>query len=661
MRAAFRGEACWVAVLGALSIAVLGHGVASAEEPCNAEFDSTFELIEKVIFHDRGCTSSGCHDQAAQGGLVLLPGVAYDNLIDQPVQSVSTEQFPGLRRVLPGRKDRSLLWLNVAAATRPDLWKAPKQPMPIGFPPLLQNELDLLSMWFDSGSPRQGVVPGTGELVDACLPEPEPLHIEPLPPPEPGKGLQIRAPHQVLDPKSERETCFVSYYDFTGQVPEESLGPNGDVMRVRSIEGRQDPLSHHVAVLNYTGTTSIDSTVWGPFACRGGDHNGDACEPTDTGFCGPGGVCGSVPVQALACIGYGPGDAGIGTTSNALYNTMATGAWGVEGVYVEVPVKGILVWNSHAFNVTGSPAGLDIWINLEFAPKGEQLRQLIRAVDVSKIIAPSAPAYGTGLVCQHYVVPPDVSVLDVGSHTHKRGKRFRVFQGRFACSGGPKDGQPCLPLDADPDFPLPDLCAGASCVSRQPPAAGDCDEDLNVSTSELLTSVGIALGRRSLDDCTRSDADDDRSVSIDELIEAVDAAMSPGRMRSPEESLFYTSTTYADPLVLSFNPPMQLGGSDTLDEERTLTYCAEYDNGFLDPTTVKRNSRVPSNGAHCRPTHCAEGNVGAPCQGASPDERDLSCASKPGAGDGFCDACTVTFGVTTDDEMFVLASSQIPR
>jgi len=27
----------------------------------------------------------------------------------------------------------------------------------------------------------------------------------------------------------------------------------------------------------------------------------------------------------------------------------------------------------------------------------------------------------------------------------------------------------------------------------------------------------------------------------------------------------------------------------------------------------------------------------------------------PGARDGFCDACTVGFGVTTDDEMSVLA------
>jgi hypothetical protein len=661
MRVAFDRKAGWTAVLAALFIAGFGPGVALAGDLCDIQFDSTFELIEKVIFQDRGCTSSGCHDESAQGGLVLLPGVAYDNLIDQPVQSVSPEQYPALRRVVPARKDRSLLWLNVAAATRPDLWRAPKQPMPLGFPPLLQNELDLLSMWFDYGAPREGVVPGTGELVDACLPKPEPLRIEPLPPPAPGEGLQIRAPHQVLAPKSERETCFVSYYDFTGKVPEESLGPNGDVMRVKGIEGRQDPLSHHVAVLNYKGTTPIDSPVWGPFACRGGERDGQACEPTDTEFCGADGVCASPPVQSLACIGYGPGDAGIGTTSDSLYNTMATGAWGVEGVYVEVPLKGILVWNSHAFNVTDSPAGLDMWINFEFAPEDEQLRLLTRAVDVSKILAPRAPAFGTGLVCQHYVVPPDVSVLDIGSHTHKRGKRFRVFLGRFACSGGPSDGEPCLPLDADADFPLPDICAGAPCVSSQPPAAGDCNQDMDVSTAELLTGVGIALGRRAVDDCTRFDADDDRNVSIEELIVAVDAAMNPGRMRSPEESLFYTSITYADPLILNFNPPMQLGGFDTLDEERSLTYCAEFDNGFLDPSTVKRNSRVPTNGSRCSPPHCAEGDVGAPCEGASAAQRDQSCDSQPGMGDGFCDACTVTFGVTTDDEMFVLASSQVPR
>ena len=98
---------------------------------------------------------------------------------------------------------------------------------------------------FLSGAPREGVVPGTGELVNACLPKPEPLHVEPLPPPAEGTGIQLRAPHQVLAKKTERETCFVSYYDYTGKVPDEFLSPDGQFIRVKNIEARQDPLSHH--------------------------------------------------------------------------------------------------------------------------------------------------------------------------------------------------------------------------------------------------------------------------------------------------------------------------------------------------------------------------------------------------------------------------------
>jgi hypothetical protein len=636
------------------------RSAAAEEEECDLRFDSTFELIEKVIFENRGCTSSGCHDASAQGGLVLLPGVAYDNLIDQPVESVPAEQFPGLRRVVPARKDRSLLWLNVAAATMPDLWKAPKQPMPLGLPPLAQNELDLLSMWFDYGAPREGVVPGTGELVDACLPKPKPLRVEPLPPPAEGTGVQLRAPHQVLPPNTERETCFVSYYDLTGQVAEEFLSPDGAFVRVKSIEGRQDPLSHHAVVINYKGTTPIHSTVWGRFACRGGRQSGHDCDPTNIGSCGGDGVCASPPVQAVACIGYGPGDASIGNGSETLFSTMASGARGVAGVYEEVPIKGILVWNSHAFNITDENADLDMWVNLEFAPEDEQLRRLTRVVDISKIFAPDAPAFGTDLLCQHHVLPPDVSVLDLASHMHKRGKRFRVFEGRFACSGGPNVGEPCLPVPPDPDLPVPDICRGAPCESRQPPRAGDCDADMSVSIAEILTGVGIALGGRGMAECTRFDADDDSTVSIEELVMAVDASMNPG-MRDAPDSLIYTTITYADPLILSLIPPMELGGFDSLDEERTLTYCAEYDNGFTDPTTVKRNSRVPTNGSPCTPTHCAEGNVGARCQGSFPAQRDRSCDSAAGMGDGFCDACSVGFGITTDDEMFVLIASHVPK
>jgi hypothetical protein len=43
--------------------------------------------------------------------------------------------------------------------------------------------------------------------------------------------------------------------------------------------------------------------------------------------------------------------------------------------------------------------------------------------------------------------------------------------------------------------------------------------------------------------------------------------------------------------------------------------------------------------------------VAAPCGGAYDN---ATCDSAPGAGDGWCDACPITAGVTTEDEMFLL-------
>jgi hypothetical protein len=301
--------------------------------------------------------------------------------------------------------------------------------------------------------------------------------------------------------------------------------------------------------------------------------------------------------------------------------------------------------------VTDTPAPLDMWINFEFAAPPEQLRPLERFVDVSAIGKMSVPAFGVQEVCHRYTLPPGARVLELASHTHKRGKRFRVFEGDFHCQGGPRAGEPCSPAGPDSSLPVADLCAGAPCAARQPPAAGDCNGDLSVSIDELVAAVGAALGT-SLDSCPRADGDDNGVVTIDELVAGVAAALSPG-LRDPDQSLLYTSLTYADPLILAFDPPKRFGGRHAVADERTLTYCALYDNGFADPGEVKRRSRVPTNSGPCSPTHCAEGAVGRPCS------LDTQCDSVPGAGDGFCDACPVGFGVTTDDEMFVLVGSYV--
>lgn len=645
-----------VATATLLGATALGHPARA--EDCSGEYSSTFDLIQRGIFAQHGCTSAACHSgPAAQGGLDLASSAAYDNLVDQPPQSVPEDLHPGLRRVVPGSKGRSLLWLNLAAATLPELWTAPRQPMPLaGFPPLDSDELAVVQLWIEYGAPRDGVVPGTAELLDACLPPLRPLETKPLPPPPEGTGIQLRAPRQVLGPNSEREVCFVSYFDITDRVPERFWGPDGKTFRYKGAEARQDPLSHHAVVIVYEGDTPIDSPLWGEFECRGGAHDGERCNAKDLAACGDDGVCASPPVQAPACIGFGPGDAGIGTATKSLFSSMAPGAASLDGIYGEAPLSGILVWNSHAFNVTNENAKLDMWLNFEFAAPEEQLRRVESFVDISAINQMQAPAFGVDQVCHHWVAPEGARLLGLTSHTHKRGKVFRIWLGRFACNGGPNHGAACSPLGPEPGLPAADPCAGAPCEADLLPRIGDCNQDLQVSISELILGVSIGLSQSPMTSCPPFDADRDGAVSIAELVTAVHYAIGP-RKRDGLESLLYTNLTYADPISRSFDPPLSMPADDALVDERTLTYCATYDNGFIDPSEVKRRSTVPTNGFPCAATHCAEGLVGEECFGSNRFERNDSCDSVPGAGDGFCDACSVGFGLTTDDEMFVLVAT----
>jgi len=313
------------------------------------------------------------------------------------------------------------------------------------------------------------------------------------------------------------------------------------------------------------------------------------------------------------------------------------------------------VWNSHAFNVTDSPAPLDIWINLYAAAKDEQIVPLQRFTDVSAIAKMHVPAFGLEEICQHHILPAGSRVLELSSHVHQRGKRFRIFAGDFACRGGPHNGDPCSPMRSDRSLPLPDPCAGAPCQSSQglaAPPPGDCNRDLHVSTDELVMSLHIALGSVSRDRCPDADVNQDGEITVDELVMAVDAAIHPG-VGNPQASLIYTSLTYSDPLVLTYDPPKLFGAAGSSAAQRTLTYCALYDNGYSNPLTVKRRSQTPTNGSPCKPTNCTAGLVEDACTSNS------DCNSTPGTTDGVCDACPVGFGVTTEDEMFVLAGSHV--
>jgi hypothetical protein len=653
------------AIVALLLLLSARDGVAA--ECSTGSFDSTFALIQAAVFERNGCTAGPCHGSAAtSSGLDLRADAAYDALIDVDAR---TPPIPGWKRVLVGQAEASLLWVNLAAKVKPDLVQAPLRAMPLDPQPAVSEaELEAVRLWIEKGAPRTGVVPGTAELLDACLPPPEPIEIKPLPPPPPGTGVQIRMPRWELPGHTEHEVCFASYYDVTDQVPEQFRGPTG-TFRYKFHQTRQDPLSHHMVPVLYEGVTAFDSPLWGEFRCRGGARDGELCDPFTAGACGADAECSSPIKESVACIGYGPGDGGIGLTTAGISITQQTAEefYYAPGVYGELPLKGMILWSSHAFNLTDKAGKLEAWLNFEFAPPDEQQTPVEEIFEAANVFKANAPAFGTDEPCAISTFPRHTQVFELSSHMHKRGKRWRTFRGAFRCQGGAADGQACSPVGYD--FASRDLCAGAPCgsLARQP--VGDCDLDQQVTVAELVAGVGVALGQQPLTACADADADGDQAVAINELLRAVGAALNgvpPLVPRDPDDSLLYVSLVYNDPVVLRMRDPIDL--ASPLESERSFTFCALYDNGFTDPSEVKRRSTspppplsLPFGGPCAVATHCTDGRPQAPCSGATQAERDASCDSSPGAGDGFCDACPLIGGVTTEDEMFILLGHYFVR
>ncbi len=634
---------------------VFGCAGAGFGQECDKTFDSTYALIQEAIFENKGCTDMACHGSSAAGGLDLQAEVSWQNLVEQPATSVPEGTIPGLKRVVPGQKDQSLLFLNLAAATLPDQWDAPVRPMPLGLGALTTDELEAVREWIEQGAPRQGTVPGTGELLDACLPPAEPLPIVPLPAPDPAVGRQIRMPKWNLPANSEDEVCFASYFDISEGIPERFLSADGERFRFDRSQIRQDPLSHHLIVTYYTGTAPYDDPSWGAFKCRGGAKEGQSCEPTDLDFCGEG-LCGSEPKRSIACINFGPPDSqtsqiGFPGTQEASFEQSYP-----PGVYGELPTKGMLIWNSHAFNLTDEDGKLEAWTNFDFAEPEDQMYRVRGIFNTSMIFAMTTPPFAAEEICNHHVFPPDSRLFELNSHNHQRGKRFRIFEGRYACDGGDNSGAACSPR-AETSFEIPDVCEGAPCVRLIPPTMGDCDGDARVGINDLTRCVNISLGNAGIDTCRPGDANGDRNVSIAELVSAVKLSLAGPEVDSSEPQLLYTNQVYNDPTVVRFDPPREYPDGSASASARTLTFCSLYDNGYSDPNEVKRKSTSPPTpfgavapGGPCRTaTACTEGKVGAPCSGD-----DSACDTAPGVGDGVCDACVLRGGVTTEDEMFIM-------
>ncbi|HET6334074.1 MAG TPA: hypothetical protein VFG30_12720 [Polyangiales bacterium] len=367
------------------------------------KFDSTFAAIQKVVFEGHSCTNDMCHGAATMGGLDLRPDVAYKNLIE--VKSTLGTHF----RVMPGVPGESFLFNKLRAATEPDSVKIEGSSMPSGAPALSADHLEAVRRWIETGAPKEGSVGDsiTGQsdkiakLLGSCLPTATPLAITPLAPPEPNEGVQLAMAPIPLPAATEIDVCFAQYYDLSNVVPKEFQDPESGVFFVDGQRLRQDPQSHHLLLLDpKLGSESVNDPSLGAWKCRGGDAEGTTCDPLKSTGCGVG-QCASEVQNKAACINFGPANsetlAGQGRVAGA--QTAQYYQAPREGVYTTFPLRGLLYWNSHSFNLTTSDATLHAWINMSFA-KDRTYRLETLAITKNIAMAAGTPPFTSKTYCQ---------------------------------------------------------------------------------------------------------------------------------------------------------------------------------------------------------------------------------------------------------------------
>ncbi|MCZ6828892.1 MAG: DUF4214 domain-containing protein [Gammaproteobacteria bacterium] len=540
---------------------------------CTA-FEGSFDRIQSIIFAGYGCTNSACHGSATPTGeLDLRPEMAYQSLFRV---NASANLAEDMQLVYPGEQALSFLYQKLEAGTNGTaLPSGGGTPMPVGAAPISADHLEAMRLWIRGGAPEFSDVDNVASLLGCSVGTVPNANKIPAPDaPAVGEGVQFVSGPWTVVANSEKEVCFATYYDLA-QAPEylpewAKVACEGSVYA--DYDGEcfahnvstltQDPQSHHSIITTYVGSTSPLDPAWGEWQCLNGPHAGTSCDPTKIGVpvehggadCGGRlTVCGTEARRSIACTGMGAPDqrqrrVGMGGAQSPVSrNNLA------DGVYSVLPARGVIIWNSHAFNLSPEDTTVDQYNSFMFAAEEQRVYRNREIFDAKDIFIAQVPPYEERTYCSTYLLPRGARLTKLSSHAHKRGVLWQTW----------------LPPQ-DPNCQVTSKC--------QPNA-------------------------------------------------------------TPPD---YVSRIYNDPLYLEYDPPLEYDSAEL--SERTIKFCLTYDNGMNFPDLLKRSST--SVGTTCpNAAYC----VG----GATPG---LACGSDDSAcGDGgVCDACVVSGGFTTEDEMFIL-------
>jgi len=418
-----------------------------AESSNCSEFEGSFDRIQSIVFDGYNCTNSACHAGANPSGeLDLSADVAYRNLFRVAARASLSEP---MQLVYPGEQSLSFLYQKLAAATDgTELPTGGGTAMPLGGA-ISADHLEALRLWIRAGAPEYDDVDNVATLLGCSVgTAPKANKILPPDPPGVGEGLQfVSGPWTVLS-NSENEVCYATYYDLDqvpGAVPDSAkVDCSGGALN--NYEGEcfaynervltQDPQSHHSIIDVYVGDASPLDPGWGSWQCLNGPSEGLSCDPTrinepvadggaDCG--GPLYVCGTVAKRSIACTGWGAQDRRQNLVSMGGSQAPISSSKLTEGVYSVLPTKGVITWNSHAFNLTSEDTTVEQYNNFWFAPEDGRVYRNQAIFDSKDIFIANVPPFEQRTYCSTTTLPQGAQLTELGSHAHKRGVLWQTW------------------------------------------------------------------------------------------------------------------------------------------------------------------------------------------------------------------------------------------
>jgi hypothetical protein len=376
-------------ILAVLAVACGGDGTS----PEIAD-GTTFGRLERSVLVPT-CATAGCHvgtSATAAGNLVLSAGQAYDNLVGVAASNANARQA-GLRRVVPGHPDSSLLYHKVVFS--PDHHGEDYgNPMPVGGTSLSVGQIEYIRRWIAGGARRTGDDVSPDLLLDRTIPTTPPFSA--MAPPPAGRGVQLKIDPFTVKGNFERE-LFVY----------RRLGNTAD-MYVSRIQTQMRPGSHHFVLYTMRDDTPALAL---PAANTVRDlRNAD----------------GSLNLLAMIPMAFHVFVAGAMTpVSDYTFP---------PGVALRLPPNTGIDLNAHYVNRTSAEMPGEAYANLWTVPANE-VQKPARSLNCTNTNITLPPKTRTTLEheCRFSAA---TTIILLTSHMHELGERFQI---RIA--GGPRNGE----------------------------------------------------------------------------------------------------------------------------------------------------------------------------------------------------------------------------